>query len=112
MPFAPARICAHCRKVGCDCRQAARKEVDEQRGTAAERGYTWRWRNPKRTGAADRFIAANPLCAECERQGKVRAATDVDHIVPHKGDETLFWNEDNWQPLCGLCHKVKTGKGL
>lgn len=37
----------------------------------------------------------------CDR---LTVATVVDHIVPHKGDQTLFWNEANWQPLCKLCH--------
>lgn len=35
-------------------------------------------------------------------------ATDVDHIVPHKGNHELFWDRDNWQALCHHCHSVKT----
>lgn len=115
MPVAPKAICARCRRTGCDCKAKSRKEyqqgLDERRGSAASRGYGWRWRNPDKTGAADQYIAANPLCAECARHGKVRAASDVDHIVPHKGDSDLFWDQDNWQSLCGLCHKAKSGRG-
>jgi 5-methylcytosine-specific restriction protein A len=111
MPFAPRALCSRCRKAGCDCRKVAAKERDERRGTAAERGYVWRWRNPNKTGAADRFIANNPLCADCLKQGRVTAARDVDHIIPHKGDQELFWDETNWQSLCGDCHKRKTGHG-
>jgi len=40
----------------------------------------------------------------CTKQGRVTAATDVDHIEPHKGDEQKFWNQDNWQSLCGPHH--------
>ncbi len=36
------------------------------------------------------------------------AAVLVDHIQPHKGDMTLFWRVDNWQPLCKECHDRKT----
>lgn len=32
----------------------------------------------------------------------------MDHIVPHKGDMTLFWDRNNWQSLCSACHKRKT----
>ena len=32
------------------------------------------------------------------------AATVVDHIIPHKGDSDLFWDESNWQSLCKRCH--------
>ena len=35
-------------------------------------------------------------------------ATVTDHVTPHKGDETLFWDEDNHQSLCETCHDVKT----
>jgi 5-methylcytosine-specific restriction enzyme A len=40
----------------------------------------------------------------CERQGRITEATVVDHITPHKGDQSLFWDSANWQPLCKLCH--------
>jgi 5-methylcytosine-specific restriction protein A len=35
-------------------------------------------------------------------------ATAVDHIQPHRGDYELFWDSDNWQPLCATCHGRKT----
>lgn len=54
--------------------------------------------------ARERFLLTHPLCAECERSGRLTAATVVDHIVPHKRDQALFWDRDNWQPLCKLCH--------
>jgi len=36
----------------------------------------------------------------------------VDHIVPHRGDETLMFNEANLQALCFHCHGVKTRSEL
>jgi len=33
-------------------------------------------------------------------------ATVADHIVPHKGDLKLFWDERNWQGLCAPCHDI------
>lgn len=32
----------------------------------------------------------------------------VDHIKPHRGDQKLFWDRRNWQPLCEHHHNVKT----
>ena len=59
--------------------------------------------------ASRAFRALHPLCAECERQGVVRAGTEVDHIVPHRGDYERFWDsENNWQVLCGACHSRKS----
>jgi len=79
---------------------------DKPRGTARERGYTTQW-DKARKG----WLAHHPLCVECERQGRTTAATDVDHIVPHRGDMELFWDRENWQSLCGRCHRAKTGRG-
>jgi 5-methylcytosine-specific restriction endonuclease McrA len=31
-------------------------------------------------------------------------AVIVDHIVPHRGDQGLFWDTSNWQSLCKKCH--------
>jgi 5-methylcytosine-specific restriction protein A len=51
-------------------------------------------------------LSSHPLCAHCRREGRVSAATDVDHIVPlwRGGSNDLA----NLQPLCGPCHAVKT----
>ena len=54
------------------------------------------------------FLARSPLCVECDKDGLVRAATIVDHIIPHKGDQNLFWDTSNWQPLCKPHHDRKT----
>lgn len=40
----------------------------------------------------------------CAQRGDTTAATVVDHIQPHKGNSRLFWQQDNWQPLCAPCH--------
>lgn len=77
--------------------------AEQQRRTSTQRGYGYRWQQT-RIG----FLKSHPLCAECERQGRVRQANEVDHIIPHKGDMDLFWDRDNWQPMCAPCHSRKT----
>lgn len=81
------------------------------RGTAHERGYDARWQRARAT-----YLLSHPLCAECMRHGRLTPARVVDHIVPHRGDQHLFWDESNWQALCDFtsphdCHGKKTGKG-
>ncbi len=58
-----------------------------------------RW---KRLRAAHR--RKSPLCAMCLTQGVVTAVQVVDHVVPHKGDELLFWDAGNLQSLCKHHH--------
>lgn len=85
-------------------RQHAR-EIDRRRGPATERGYDARWQKARRY-----FLGRHPLCAECEKEGRTTPATVVDHIQPHQGNYELFWDQNNWQPLCQSCHSKKTAK--
>ena len=79
-----------------------KRALDRQRPSAARRGYGPRWR---RARAA--FLAQHPLCAACRAQGRVVPATMVDHVVPHRGDQKLFWDERNWAPACKPCHDAQ-----
>lgn len=85
--------------------KAERQQTDRQRGTRTERGYSNAWLKASKT-----FLIVHPLCAECQRMGRVTPATEVDHIIPHKGNKKLFWDTKNWQPLCHTCHSRKTVK--
>lgn len=81
------------------------------RASAHARGYDHRWQKARLT-----FLARFPLCSMCQKLGRTVAATVVDHIVPHRGDQALFWNTTNWQPLCAPCHDrhkklIEIGKG-
>lgn len=69
------------------------------RRTASERGYTSAWHKARTS-----YLKQHPLCVMCAKAGRTRAANVVDHIEPHKGDQTLFWSQANWQSLCGRCH--------
>lgn len=102
-----------CTKPGCAelvtsgrC-EAHTREDHARRGSARERGYSAAWDR-----ASKSFLAHNPLCRDpfgLHPMG--RMATLTDHIVPHRGDRARFWDTTNWQPLCGECHGVKTGRG-
>ena len=83
----------------------SQRVADTHRATAHQRGYTSTWRRARK-----RYLAACPLCVECKGQGRITAATVVDHIIPHQGDMELFWDEGNWQSMCSVCHSRKTAK--
>lgn len=67
--------------------------------TTAQRGYGARWQSYR-----FRFLQMSPLCSYCLKQDRVTFANVVDHIVPHKGDKDLFWDESNHQSLCSSCY--------
>ena len=72
---------------------------------AARRGYSSRWQK-----ASKAYLRSHPLCVECMKLGRYTKATLVDHVVPHRGDQKLFWDQNNWQGLCARHHNVKTGR--
>lgn len=67
--------------------------------TSAQRGYGHKWR-----AARLAYLRDHPLCVMCQADGRVTAATVVDHIVAHRGDRVLFWDRNNWQSLCATHH--------
>ncbi|MNK92917.1 HNH endonuclease [compost metagenome] len=114
----PSKSKRPCKKPGCPsltadvyCESHAaehkriQQEADQRRGTAAQRGYSSQWRKA-RLG----FLRKHPLCKHCQDKERLTEATVVDHIKPHKGDKALFWERDNWQPLCKKCHDIKTAR--
>jgi 5-methylcytosine-specific restriction protein A len=81
---------------------AHRKAYEAARGTSAQRGYNGKWR-----AARAAFLALNPACVSV---GCGTDATVVDHIKPHRGNQSLFWDQSNWQSLCASCHGRKTAR--
>ena len=71
--------------------------------TSQEKGYTSRWRKARSV-----FLKTHPLCESCKKNGRLVKAAVVDHIIPHRGDQDLFWDRSNWQALCKSCHDRKT----
>lgn len=54
-------------------------------------------------------LEQNPMCEECERNGRYTPAQMVDHIVPiNKGGTSL--DIENLQSLCNACHARKSAK--
>lgn len=115
MPYAPNTPCS---KSGCralalpdspycavhaDTVRANKRAHERYRGNSAARGYGRTWRKFRAN-----ILDQTPLCAECSRQGRITVATVVDHVKPHKGNEQLFWDATNCQPLCKACHDIKT----
>jgi len=76
-----------------------KRRYDDKRESSAKRGYGYQWQKARKE-----FLQQHPLCEDHGKRGYVVAATIVDHIVPHRGDDKLFWDRSNWQALCKPCH--------
>ena len=112
MPYLPKKQCAApgcgaaAQKGSAWCGEHARQHARQRFVRDADALYkTGGWRALR--GAQ---LRREPLCAECLRRGKVKPAAEVDHITPHKGDRTLFFDPKNLQSLCKKCHSAKTAR--
>jgi len=104
-----------CTKPGCNAyaltnrsRCAAHpphREYDSKRPEYRALYTTIGWSDMKRNQ-----LRSHPLCAEHGRKGRVVAGSQVDHIIPHKGDLALFFDPSNLQTLCASCHSRKTAR--
>lgn len=82
------------------------KAAESSRESSTARGYGYKWQQARKM-----FLLAHPLCQcpDClEGKVQLRIATVVDHIIPHKGDMALFWDQNNWQSMSKPCHDKKT----
>jgi 5-methylcytosine-specific restriction protein A len=83
------------------CPQHALEQEHQRPNLDIRRLYrTARWRRLKTT-----VLQETPFCP-CGRLG-----SELDHVVPHRGDLQLFWSKDNVQMLCTSCHSAKTARG-
>ena len=106
MPIAAPRLCTH---PGCSAlvrdgsgRCARHPKPAWAKPVTATKRITGRRLQAMR---ADLF-AREPLCAECQRLGRVTLATQRDHIKPLA--EGGADDDTNVQGLCEPCHEAKS----
>lgn len=87
-------------------RRAKRLNRNQRRLAPSRRGYDRDWEKLR-----DAKLAASPLCEILATHKTPRAATDVDHIIPHRGRHKLRMNWQNLQSACDECHSAKTAAG-
>ena len=104
VPYCP-NLVAHGR---CAQHQSQQQPEAPRHNAAIRRWYnTARWHRLRAM-----VLAEEPLCYECQAIGLTAASTDVDHVTPHQGDPTLFWDRGNLRGMCNPCHTRKTSRGL
>ncbi len=111
MPRKPLRPCSH---PGCPAltdgqycpahRKLAASHYNRyERDPVIQKKYAGTWPRVRA-----QFLAAHPLCAVCERDGRVTAAEEVHHILPLAKGGTHA--EENLLALCRSCHSRITAR--
>lgn len=114
MAMKPLRPCRHpgCGQLVPGGYCGRHKPKERSRSEEAE---SWRWMyqtNEWKDNLRPNQLLAEPFCRECRKAGRRVYATDVDHIVDHKGDWEKFCDRTNLQSLCHGCHSRKTAAEL
>jgi len=108
MPFAAQGYCSTPRcpnkaEYKGRCTEHARAQERTRYNADTRKWYcTLAWQTLRQMVLAD-----EPICMACHQE----ASTEVDHIIPHRGDYTMFFNQSNLQGLCATCHGQKTARG-
>ena len=112
MPYLPKHICA---MPGCTeltmhtyCQaHAYMSTVDRgiKRASATQRGYNTRWQKVSKMYLKEHPICECPVCAKL---GRHTTANVVHYVIPHHGNQELFWDEENWQAMNKKCHDRHT----
>jgi len=104
MPYKSRRRCRHphcpelvnAGEVYCPAHRPVRKNASAY--------YDRRWQKVRAL-----YLSKHPLCADCEKNGRLTPATDVHHIVkPGDGGND---SENNLMGLCRPCHSARTARG-
>jgi 5-methylcytosine-specific restriction protein A len=78
-------------------------ERERERGSAAERGYDRNWQKLRLV-----ILNRDPFCLFCQRENKLTASTQVDHIKPISERPDLRLDPANLRGLCESCHSRRT----
>jgi 5-methylcytosine-specific restriction protein A len=104
-----------CSRAGCPaytrdgrCEKHAKEKAtyDQHRLNSHQRGYDRQW-----SAFRGAYLAAHPLCADCEAEGRTTAAAEVHHIVKVAVDPSKKLEESNVLGLCKRHHSMRTARG-
>ena len=108
MPTVPKY--SKCRELGCNNPKTYRSTFCVQHGGGTtEKGKennklygTAFWKKQRKIQ-----LSKNPLCAACLLEGKVVQAEHIDHVFPHRQDQSKF-KSNLFKSLCVSHHTLKT----
>lgn len=105
-----------CKKLGCGrtCQEGKEycylhRDLESTRKVFTYRGKSKQWHNLYESSRwrkiSKDFLRRYPTCFICGKPAKI-----ADHIIPHRGNIELFYDDSNLQPMCWSCHSRKTMK--
>lgn len=90
----------------CGPKRESQRPNHKRYGTDGKKLYGYRWEQFR-----TRFLSCNPLCVDCEDNGRVAIANEVHHVIKVSQRPDLMYDEGNCLPLCESCHSKRTRRG-
>ena len=115
MAMKPLRPCRHpgCSALVLDGYCDAHRPKRESDRSEEAKSWRWMYQTPEWTDdLRPTQLLREPFCRICAQHGRRVRATDVDHIVDHKGNWDKFSDRSNLESLCHSCHSRKTAREL
>ncbi len=102
-----------CRYPGCyelvSDGYCAKHQPAKRSGHRSAEAESWRWMyftDEWRKDLRPTQLMREPFCRECAKAGRRIRATDVDHIVDHKGNWAVFCDRGNLESRRWKCTKI------
>ncbi|MCP4764479.1 MAG: HNH endonuclease [archaeon] len=92
--------CKICKPIVESRKKKENQEYEKKRGSSSQRGYDKVWRKISKD-----YLKKHRICVYCGNPAEC-----VDHIIAHKGNETLFKDSKNWAASCIKCNSSKCAR--
>jgi 5-methylcytosine-specific restriction protein A len=92
----------------CGVHHADATQYDRWRGSAADRGYDYRWQMFRaKLFREPEFV----MCRDCLTEGVYAQANELHHIKKVRQYPTLMLRRENIMPLCKAHHAARSARG-
>jgi 5-methylcytosine-specific restriction enzyme A len=97
--------CEKHQKIHDESREIQRRQSgDIHRSLDLLKMYDRKWKKRRAV-----HLTSHPWCEDCMSRGIYEPATEVHHMIPHKGDQVLFMTSPLLS-LCKPCHSSRTNR--
>ena len=111
MPSIPSSQCAHyqCKAPSVKGSVYCIEHAPTKQASKTRQAFNSPYKTAAWAAIRARQLSTSPLCAACLIDGRITAASHVDHVFPWAVIGDHAFTRNLWQSLCPECHGVKSG---
>lgn len=111
MPIMPRHQCDEyqCKAPSIKGSRYCESHTPSKTATVERKTFNAQYNTAKWQSIRARQLSTNPLCAACMTDGRITAASHVDHVFPWQAIGEHAFIRNLFQSLCPECHGIKSG---